>query len=209
MRTADFNLTLEHVLDHIHQDGYGVIDNAIDENLIELLLTDCLGQQALFQLAGIGRQLDKQLNPTIRSDKTKWFEHDNLIQQHYLALMEQLRTAINRHFFLGLFDYECHYATYHHGDFYKKHFDAFKGRSNRVFTTVLYLNTPKQGGELVIYQPKSKDVLATIAPKAGTLVVFESERFAHEVLPAVDIRHSIAGWFRKNNSVNGVIDPTN
>ena len=91
--------------------------------------------------------------------------------------------------------------------FYKKHVDAFKGRSNRVFTSVLYLNTPNEGGELVIYKPKSKVVEVTISPEAGTLVLFESERFVHEVLPAVDNRYSIAGWFRKNASISGIVDP--
>ena len=108
---------------------------------------------------------------------------------------------------MGLFDYECHYAKYQHGDFYKKHYDAFKGRSNRVFTTVFYLNTVQSGGELVIYKPKSKDVEITIQPKAGTFVMFESERFMHEVLPTIDNRYSVAGWFRKNTSISGVIDP--
>jgi len=116
-------------------------------------------------------------------------------------------TTLNRTFFMGLFDYECHYAKYTHGDFYKKHVDAFKGRSNRVFTSVLYLNTPNEGGELVIYKPKSKVVEVSISPKAGTLVLFESERFVHEVLPAVDNRYSIAGWFRKNASISGIVDP--
>jgi len=39
------------------------------------------------------------------------------------------------------------------------------------------------------------------------LVMFESERFMHEVLPANDVRYSIAGWFRKNTSISGIIDP--
>jgi SM-20-related protein len=38
-------------------------------------------------------------------------------------------------------------------------------------------------------------------------VVFESERFPHEVLAAQSIRYSIAGWFRTNNSMAGMIDP--
>ena len=96
--------------------------------------------------------------------------------------MDQLRSEVNRQFFMGLFDYECHYAKYQAGDFYKKHLDAFKGRSNRVLTTVCYLNSPSVGGELVIYAEDSTTVLARVSPKAGTLVVFESERFPHEVL---------------------------
>ncbi|MFM9815886.1 2OG-Fe(II) oxygenase, partial [Streptomyces scabiei] len=85
--------------------------------------------------------------------------------------MAQMRVVLNRNFFLGLFDYECHYAKYQQGDFYKKHYDAFKGRSNRVFTTVFYLNTPDSGGELIIYKPKSKQVEVCIKPQAGTLVM--------------------------------------
>lgn len=34
----------------------------------------------------------------------------------------------------------------------------------------------------------------------GTLVVFLSEEFEHEVLPAKRDRYSIAGWFRVNPS---------
>ena len=122
--------------------------------------------------------------------------------------MEHIRTSLNRSFYLGLFDYESHFAKYEIGDFYKKHLDAFKGRSNRVFSTVCYLNTPSKGGELLIYAENSNDVIARVSPKAGTLVVFESERFAHEVLAADDVRYSIAGWFRTNNSIAGTLDPS-
>jgi len=38
-------------------------------------------------------------------------------------------------------------------------------------------------------------------------VVFESERFPHEVLAAESERYSIAGWFRMNNSMVGTVDP--
>lgn len=121
--------------------------------------------------------------------------------------MNELRLMVNRQFYLGLFDYECHYAKYEHSDFYKKHLDAFKGRSNRVLSTVSYLNTPAQGGELIIYHQESTEVAAKVIRKAGTFVLFESERFPHEVLAAASVRYSIAGWFRTNNSIAGVIDP--
>ena len=77
--------------------------------------------------------------------------------------MNELRLMVNRQFYLGLFDYECHYAKYEHSDFYKKHLDAFKGRSNRVFSTVSYLNTPAQGGELIIYHQESTEVAARLS----------------------------------------------
>jgi len=203
-----FSHTIDTVLDRIHHDGYGVIDNAIPEDLIKQLYKNCLTHPDKFNSAGIGRLQDFKTDAKIRTDKTFWLDGKNQEQSSYLALMDQIRLTINRYFYLGLFDYESHFAKYEIGDFYKKHVDAFKGRSNRVFTTVCYLNTPTQGGELLIYSDSSNDIIAKVTPKAGTLVVFESERFPHEVMPAADIRYSIAGWFRKNNSVSGAIDPS-
>ncbi|SFB77980.1 2OG-Fe(II) oxygenase [Pseudoalteromonas denitrificans] len=202
-----FPQTINQILDKIQHQGYGVIENAIPQNLIEQLYQDCLSNQSNFHSAGIGRQQDLKQDNKIRTDKTFWLKNNNQSQQTYLNLMNDIRLAVNRHFYLGLFDYESHFAKYDIGDFYKKHLDAFKGRSNRIFTTVCYLNTPMQGGELLIYSDISDEVIEKISPKAGTLIVFESERFAHEVLPTNDIRYSIAGWFRKNNSVAGIVDP--
>ncbi len=194
-------------LEHIETHGYAIIENAIDNDLMSELMADCYRINPHFSLAGIGRLNNLQIDDTVRKDKTYWFDGSSNAQLGYQQLMEAVRNTLNRNFFMGLFDYECHYAKYTQGDFYKKHVDAFKGRSNRVFTTVLYLNSPEKGGELVIYKPKSKDIEIVIKPTAGTLVLFESERFVHEVLPAVDNRYSIAGWFRKNASISGIIDP--
>ncbi len=195
------------ILDGIETHGYAHIENAISPELITELYDECLKREDEFTLAGIGRNNELQLNEEVRNDKTRWLDASTEPQREYLAQMEHLRSLINRHFYLGLFDYESHFARYEKGDFYRKHYDAFKGRSNRVFTTVCYLNTPESGGELIIYQPRSKHIAETVPPKAGTLVVFESERFMHEVLPAEEHRFSIAGWFRKNNSIGGIIDP--
>jgi len=194
-------------LEHIETHGYAIIESAIDSDLMSELMADCYRINPHFSLAGIGRLNNLQIDDTVRKDKTYWFDGSSNAQLGYQQLMEAVRNTLNRNFFMGLFDYECHYAKYTQGDFYKKHVDAFKGRSNRVFTTVLYLNSPEKGGELVIYKPKSKDIEIVIKPTAGTLVLFESERFVHEVLPAVDNRYSIAGWFRKNASISGIIDP--
>jgi SM-20-related protein len=38
--------------------------------------------------------------------------------------------------------------------------------------------------------------LIRVAPECGKLVIFLSEDFPHEVLPATQLRQSIAGWFR-------------
>jgi len=117
---------------------------------------------------------------------------------------------MNLRLFLGLFDYECHYAYYDAGAFYKKHVDAFRGSNTRILSTVLYLNpdwTPDDGGELVMYTPDGQSVIDTIAPRFDRLVVFLSEEFPHEVLPTKVYRYSLTGWFRKNNSMIDSIDP--
>ena len=47
----------------------------------------------------------------------------------------------------------------------------------------------------------------TVTPNFGTIVVFLSEEFPHEVLPALRDRYAIAGWFRLNTSIANNIDP--
>ncbi len=52
------------------------------------------------------------------------------------------------------------------------------------------------GGELVLYDGAGEIELVRAAPECGKLVIFLSEDFPHEVLPAKQFRQSIAGWFR-------------
>jgi len=193
----------DHIADQIAEHGYCIIEDFLDDALLDKL------QQRIHSLdelqlhtAGIGRGNDFQRVDTIRSDKTLWLEEANPIDAEFLQQMDEFRLAINQRLFLGLFDYESHYAIYPKGAFYKKHLDAFKGKSNRVLSTVFYLNKDWQadnGGELIIYKPESDEVLETVQPNLGRLVIFLSEQFPHAVLPAQQQRYSIAGWFRVNN----------
>ncbi|RUO35890.1 proline hydroxylase [Aliidiomarina sanyensis] len=162
-----------------------------------------------WNIAGIGREQQHTVNTRVRSDQIRWLHPEHAIEQSYLSTMDTLRQYLNRRFFMGLFDYECHLARYQPGAFYKKHLDAFKGRSNRVLTTVFYLNpewTPNDGGELIIYG-ESDTVLETVLPQQNTLVMFLSDTFVHEVQVAHKERFSITGWFRHNTSLGPRIDP--
>ena len=47
-----------------------------------------------------------------------------------------------------------------------------------------------------MYRDFDSEPLEAIVPQMGRMVVFFSERFPHEVKPAVRRRYSIAGWFR-------------
>jgi SM-20-related protein len=111
---------------------------------------------------------------------------------------------------MGLFDYEAHFAHYAPGSYYKRHLDAFKGNTNRVVTTVFYLNPEwdvQAGGEILMYRDEAAaEPFTRVAPEFGTLVVFLSDRFPHEVVSASRDRYSIAGWFRVK-SLGARIDP--
>jgi len=155
-----------------------------------------------FYTAGIGRKQAFQLNQQIRNDKTHWLSNENTIDTHYLDWMANLRTELNQRLYMGLFKYEAHYAHYMPGAFYQRHVDAFKGESNRVLTTVLYLNPDWQttdGGELVIYHPETEEIIEEISPEYGKFIIFLSDQFPHQVLRANRDRYSISGWFHINN----------
>ena len=187
----------EQITDALVQNGYIVLDDAINKELTQKLL-NCAKTKNDFHKAGISSNKEQHLDNTKRSDETSWIDGESSVEEEYLNFTEGLKEYLNRSLYLGLSYYEAHFAIYRDGDFYEKHLDAFKGSKNRVVTTVFYLNDEWQscdGGALLIYNEKDT-LLKTITPNAGTLVVFMSEKFPHEVLQAKKTRYSIAGWFR-------------
>ncbi|NQZ29871.1 MAG: 2OG-Fe(II) oxygenase [Oceanospirillaceae bacterium] len=195
---------LDTIADKITDQGYLVLKDAVDNELLEglLLQAKCLSADH-WREAGIGRKEHHQIDRSIRSDKIHWINGAVQAENQFLELMESLRLGLNRRLYLGLYDYESHYAKYANGMFYKKHLDALKGKSNRVLSSVLYLNAnwlEEYSGELLIHDPHNDVILASVSPQLGTMVLFLSEKFPHQVLPAKRERFSIAGWFRVNNS---------
>lgn len=192
-----------------HQ-GYVVLLKALPETVANCLVALRERQQPLFQPAGVGRAQAQQYNQTVRRDKIAWIEPDDTLAKPWVEWTQRLQRYLNQRFFLGLFSFESHLARYEPGDFYKKHFDAFRGQSNRRVSLVTYLNsswTQELGGDLCLYHPESGDLLEQVAPEFGTLVLFMSDEFPHEVKPAKQERHSVAGWFRVNTSSDRVVDP--
>lgn len=184
---------LADAIEQFYLHGLVVIRDALPTSLCQKLCDEA--QQGQLKPAGIGRGRDLQLDPDIRRDQTLWLDGRTDAQQQYLALMLLIQQAANRRCFLGLTHHEAHFARYQCGDFYQKHLDAFTGRSSRMLTTVCYLNNVASGGALQIYSEDDTPLLQ-VQPQASTLVLFESARFPHEVLPAEMVRFSIAGWFR-------------
>jgi len=199
---------LDMIADALIGCGYLIADNLLPEYLITALLADFNALlEGEFTSAGIGRNADFAVQKNIRSDRIHWLDSTTPTSAEFLLWMELLRVGINRRLFLGLCDYESHFSHYPIAAFYKKHLDAFSGqqrlgRFNRALSTVVYLNKnwhADQGGELIIYADSGDQVLATVQPVFGRLVIFLSEKFSHEVMPATRERKGIAGWFRANN----------
>lgn len=201
----------EQIAEDVYCQGYSVLRNALPVELCNALADEVrLLPTERFSRAGIGRQEGHLKTEVIRRDEICWIDNSTAAGHDWLEWAGGLKQAINRRLFLGLFSFESHYAHYQSGDFYKVHVDAFKGQQNRVLTVVTYLNpdwNPEDGGELLIYPEKGSVPLMKVMPEFGTLVVFLSEEFPHEVLAAKTDRYSIAGWYRINSSDSSRVDP--
>ena len=196
----------------LRERGWWSGDDALDPLLVKALLGSLARLQSAEALyrAGIGRENEFRVEKTIRGDRIHWLSRNDPVQARFLDQMEALRQRLNRALFLGLFEFEAHFAHYPPHAFYRRHVDSFRGAANRVLSIVAYLNSdwrPGDGGELVLYAETGEEVLARIEPNGGRLAIFLSEEIPHEVLPARRDRYSIAGWYRLNASIQGQIDP--
>jgi SM-20-related protein len=164
--------------------------------------SESLRAAGAFRAAGIGHYAERRED--VRGDEILWLgeeqpapEAERLFREEFAAL----RRAINAETFLGLDEFEGHYAAYPAGAAYARHLDRFREENRRVVSLVLYLNQEwgeADGGELCLYAAMDSGApLARIQPRAGTLVCFLSERVPHEVLASQRTRLSLTGWFRR------------
>ncbi|WP_444890413.1 2OG-Fe(II) oxygenase [Microbulbifer sp. DLAB2-AA] len=200
-----------HIARDLTEQGYSIRHAALPESLSSALFTyqqEMNGEK--FIDAGVGRGDDYLRNEFVRTDEICWITGESATGSDWLSWAGQPQVYLNRHLFLGLFSFESHFAHYRPGDYYKRHYDAFRGEANRVLSLVVYLNpgwSTADAGELVLYKDEQDRVGTKVMPLMGTVVTFLSEEFPHEVLPANRDRYSIAGWFRVNTSVTDRVDP--
>lgn len=192
--------------------GYSVQPAALPESIASVLYAhqQYLDRSGEYVDAGIGRGDDYVKTEFIRTDEIRWITGETEAGAKWVDWASKLKQFLNQRLFLGLFSFESHFAHYAPGAFYKRHYDAFRGETNRVLSVVVYLNPnwcPNDGGELVLYRNDEDCCGINVAPLYGTIVVFLSEEFPHEVLPARRDRYSIAGWYRVNTSIGNKIDP--
>lgn len=203
----DFNTPLpclEPILDDLASQGWSVQPLAVPAELSAELAAECRRRHAAGALtrAAIGRGHGQTLDDGIRGDHIQWLAPgESAATDRYLGLLDALRERLNRELFLGLEDYECHFALYPPGSFYRRHLDRFRDDDRRTVTTVFYLNDDWQaadGGALRIELADGREL--DVLPAAGTLVVFMSGDFPHEVLPAARERLSLTGWYRRRGN---------
>ncbi len=188
------------IVDDLADKGWSQHDLFIAQGLTRELAAECQQRAADGRLApaAVGRGATAQVRESVRGDSIQWLEQgESAATDAYLSYMDQLRQALNQALYLGLDDYESHFALYPPGAFYQRHVDRFRDDDRRTVSAVLYLNEgwlAEQGGALRIYPGDDEhDVL----PLGGRLVTFMSGELPHEVLPATRQRLSLTGWFRR------------
>ncbi|HEY8354912.1 MAG TPA: 2OG-Fe(II) oxygenase [Methylophilaceae bacterium] len=203
-KTPITGLISDQQLETLAQQGFTLIDDFLPADLVGALREQALQlrSEGIMRKAGIGRNEDSRIISEVRGDSIYWLDDtgQSLEQTTFLTCMRTLQEQLNLYFFLGLFEFECHFAVYDPGAVYKKHLDQFRGQQERQITAVFYLNDAwrqQDGGALRLYlDDGDSQAYLDIPPLGGRLVLFQSGRFYHEVLPAARTRISLTGWFR-------------
>lgn len=196
--------SLLRIVDDLATQGWSQQPVFLPEPLSAALAAECRKRAAEGELtpAGVGRGTAQEVREGIRGDHIRWLEAgESEPCDQYLALMDSLREALNRDLFLGLEDFECHFALYPPGAFYRKHLDRFRDSDRRMVSAVIYLNEDwlaDDGGQLRM--SLKTGVEHDVQPTSGCLVVFLSGEVPHEVLPATRERLSLTGWFRRRGN---------
>ena len=178
--------------------GFAVIHGFVDEQTVASIQEEMnvLREEGKFRPAAVGKGSNQAVISSERGDVILWIDPDTTRDaiRDYLQRMDELRGALNRHFYFGLEKFECHFAEYPVGTHYARHSDRHKTGSTRRVSTVLYLNRnwkEEDGGQLVLYP--STGPPAPVQPMEGTLAIFLSE-MEHEVKATHRARRSITGW---------------
>lgn len=201
MQPNEFNVATRALAEH----GWCVVHDLMTAAQTQALADECRAMHDAQMLVPAGTGSDRAVTP-LRGDSTRWFMADALTpaQQSFTDRLDLLRIALSRQQMLGLVDTESHYAVYPPGAGYARHLDQLRSSDARVISAVFYLNPAwhdGEGGALRLHL--SGATHRDIYPRAGTLVLFLSGQFEHEVLPATRQRMSIACWMRQQTLLVG------
>lgn len=204
MRLPPDHPLLLRIVDDLAERGWSRQDVFLPESLTRELALECRKRAAQGELApaAVGRGAAQEVREGIRGDHIQWLEPGQAEScDRYLELMDDVRQALNQGLFLGLEDFESHFAFYPPGAFYRKHVDRFRDDDKRMVSAALYLNDawlPEYGGQLRMFFKDGEQY--DVQPAGGCLVLFLSGDMPHEVLPCIRDRLSLTGWFRRRGN---------
>jgi SM-20-related protein len=196
----------------LSSEGYAIASQFLDTTTALTIAAEAQAhwQAGAFRQAGVGRGAGWVQRPDIRSDEVFWVEGEDLSPTlaTTLGTLDALKQHLSRSLYAGLEDFEVHLARYCRGAFYAQHIDQFEDTRRRAISVVHYLNhqwRPQDGGALCLWTtpapgrtpPSPKTPFIEVWPEAGSLVVFRSPDFWHEVRRA---RLPLTGWFLRRAS---------
>ncbi|MBN9228857.1 MULTISPECIES: 2OG-Fe(II) oxygenase [Legionella] len=191
----------EQLIHNLCTQGFYIIDGFLEPSQCQSLRATAqeLYELGLFRGAKIGLKLDSHKNDIIRADEILWLdEHEtNPSIQVFLKQMQHLAHLFNQSLFLGLYEFETHFAAYQPGTYYKKHVDQFAAQKTRKISCVYYLNKnwkAEYGGELKLYTTDGQ-LIENVLPLENRFICFNSE-LPHEVCVTHQPRYSITGWMK-------------
>lgn len=189
------------ITEEIYNKGFHIIDDFLDKTSFENLRKKAEQRlsQGDFRQAKIGKQRDANHHFDIRKDSICWLDEDenDTALCAYFSKIRELAKTLNRTLFLGLVDFETHFAVYQPGSFYKKHVDQFTNTLQRRISCVYYLNADWHesfAGQLKLYDCEDQ-LLTQVFPQPNRFICFRSE-LPHEVCETKKNRYSIAGWMK-------------
>lgn len=205
---------LETLTRAIADPGYGVFPDFLSAETVADLTALIMEKIAADELerAGVGKGEAAKVRSEIRSDSIFWLEpgDPSPVTGAWLASMDGLCAHLRASLFLPVESYEGHLARYPANGFYKPHLDQHQQSLARQITIITYLNgdwSEDDGGLLRLY---TDPVTGTsgghidVLPRAGTVVVFRSADFWHEVLASRRDRLSLTGWLRTREGLPGL-----
>jgi SM-20-related protein len=212
-------------LQELAANGCVIIENFLPENLQEALRQDVhsLRENSKFNVAKIGQDATNSLNTDIRVAETcflgpsKLSDIPDASRSQLYSVLDQLQQDLPQPLDQNLSEFL--YAYYPKGGFYRRHRDAIPGSAStlRKFSLLLYLNKDwkeENGGRLRLHMDSGGDFLPEgeepkfrdVDPRGGTLVLFESDKFPHEVLDTQAERVAIVGWYNRPVTANDIAE---
>jgi len=201
-------------LKKLETEGYIIKDSFLGnhEEVVQVLKeAQALNKAGKLKKAGMSKGSEFWSDTKVRGDYILWVsDKAQLLSSSpklhdLLARMELLKDELNQACNFDCNKTQIQLACYPGGGArYVRHLDSFVGGTNRRLTALYYLNTEwkkEDGGCLRLYfnhmnlPNKTSELMRDIEPISDRLLIFQSRRIEHEVLPTNKERFSLTSWF--------------